>query len=135
MTIRAQAISPLTRDLSGIPTRDQMQYRARQMMTMVIITAGIDLSVGSLIALSAVIGTLVMKNLGGLDAPAWVVVVGFHVRVGGGHLAVGECGRGGREAQDEEHDEEYRRATKRDASRIPHVLSRQSSVGRAGTHH
>ncbi len=46
-------------------------------MTMVIITAGIDLSVGSLIALSAVIGTLVMKNLGGLDAPAWVVVAGF----------------------------------------------------------
>jgi ribose transport system permease protein len=46
-------------------------------MTMVIITAGIDLSVGSLIALSAVIGTLVMKKLGGLEAPGWVVVVGF----------------------------------------------------------
>jgi ribose transport system permease protein len=46
-------------------------------MTMVIITAGIDLSVGSLIALSAVIGTLVMKNLGGLNAPAWAVLVGF----------------------------------------------------------
>jgi len=46
-------------------------------MTMVIITAGIDLSVGSLIALSAVIGTLVMKKLGGLEAPAWVVPVGF----------------------------------------------------------
>jgi ribose transport system permease protein len=46
-------------------------------MTMVIITAGIDLSVGSLIALSAVIGTLVMKNLGGLDAPWWSVPVGF----------------------------------------------------------
>jgi ribose transport system permease protein len=46
-------------------------------MTMVIITAGIDLSVGSLIALSAVIGTVVMKRMGGLDAPAWVVLVGF----------------------------------------------------------
>ena len=46
-------------------------------MTMVIITAGIDLSVGSLIALSAVIGTLIMKKLGGLEAPAWVVLVGF----------------------------------------------------------
>jgi ribose transport system permease protein len=46
-------------------------------MTMVIITAGIDLSVGSLIALSAVIGTLIMKQLGGLEAPGWVVLVGF----------------------------------------------------------
>lgn len=46
-------------------------------MTMVIITAGIDLSVGSLIALSAVIGTLVMKKMGGMDASAWVVLLGF----------------------------------------------------------
>lgn len=46
-------------------------------MTMVILTGGIDLSVGSLIALSAVVGTLVMKKLGGLDAPSWVVLVGF----------------------------------------------------------
>ncbi len=46
-------------------------------MTMVIITAGIDLSVGSLIALSAVIGTMLMKKMGGLQAPAWVVLVGF----------------------------------------------------------
>jgi len=35
------------------------------------------LSVGSLIALSAVVGTLIMKAMGGLDAPAWVVLVGF----------------------------------------------------------
>ena len=42
-------------------------------MTMVIITGGIDLSVGSLIALSAVIATLVMKQLGGPTAPAWAV--------------------------------------------------------------
>ena len=48
-------------------------------MTMVIITAGIDLSVGSLIALSAVISTLLMKRLGGLQAPAWVVLIGFLV--------------------------------------------------------
>ncbi len=46
-------------------------------MTMVIIAAGIDLSVGSLIALSAVIGTLVMKRLGGLEAPPWAVLAGF----------------------------------------------------------
>ncbi|MFZ0428979.1 MAG: ABC transporter permease [Acidobacteriota bacterium] len=50
-------------------------------MTMVIVTAGIDLSVGSLIALSGVIGTLVMKQLGGLDAPAWTVAVGFLVGI------------------------------------------------------
>ncbi len=48
-------------------------------MTMVIITAGIDLSVGSLIALAAVISTLVMKKMGGLEASALVVVVGFLV--------------------------------------------------------
>lgn len=46
-------------------------------MTMVIITAGIDLSVGSLIALSAVVSTLVMKQMGGADAPWWAVPVGF----------------------------------------------------------
>jgi ribose transport system permease protein len=46
-------------------------------MTMVIITAGIDLSVGSLIALSAVVGTVVMKKLGGLEAPPSAVAVGF----------------------------------------------------------
>ena len=46
-------------------------------MTMVIITGGIDLSVGSLIALSAVISTTNMKILGGLDASAWVVFIGF----------------------------------------------------------
>lgn len=46
-------------------------------MTMVIITGGIDLSVGSLIAVSAVIGTVVMKKLGGLAAADWVVLVGF----------------------------------------------------------
>jgi len=48
-------------------------------MTMVIITAGIDLSVGSLIALAAVISTLVMKKMGGLEASALTVVVGFLV--------------------------------------------------------
>ena len=50
-------------------------------MTMVIITAGIDLSVGSLIALSAVIGTLLMKKMGGLQAPGWVVLIGFLVGI------------------------------------------------------
>jgi len=57
-------------------------------MTMVIITAGIDLSVGSLIALSAVIGTVVMKHLGGLQAPAWAVAAGFAA----GTLACGLVG-------------------------------------------
>ena len=57
-------------------------------MTMVIVTAGIDLSVGSLIALSAVIGTLVMKQLGGSTAPAWSVAVGFVV----GTLVCGALG-------------------------------------------
>lgn len=46
-------------------------------MTMVIITAGIDLSVGSLTAFSAVISTLLMKKMGGLEAPGWAVPVGF----------------------------------------------------------
>jgi len=46
-------------------------------MTLVIITGGIDLSVGSLIALSAVISTLVMKGMGGLEAPAGSVLLGF----------------------------------------------------------
>ncbi|MDA7916114.1 ABC transporter permease [Verrucomicrobia bacterium] len=48
-------------------------------MTLVILTGGIDLSVGSLIALSAVIGTLVMKTMGGLEASWWVVWFGFLV--------------------------------------------------------
>ncbi len=46
-------------------------------MTMVIITAGIDLSVGSLIALSAVIGASVVKHLGGPEASGWAVALGF----------------------------------------------------------
>ena len=57
-------------------------------MTMVIITAGIDLSVGSLIALAAVISTLVMKKMGGLQAPASAVLVGFVV----GTLSCGVIG-------------------------------------------
>lgn len=48
-------------------------------MTMVIITAGIDLSVGSLIALSAVIGATVVKQLGGPEASGWAVALGFLV--------------------------------------------------------
>jgi len=46
-------------------------------MTLVIITGGIDLSVGSLTALSAVVAALLMKSLGGLGAPGWAVPVGF----------------------------------------------------------
>ena len=44
-------------------------------MTMVIITGGIDLSVGSLIALSAVSAALLIKHVGGaLDASTWNMV-------------------------------------------------------------
>ncbi|MHB8898160.1 MAG: ABC transporter permease [Thermoguttaceae bacterium] len=60
-------------------------------MTMVIITGGIDLSVGSLIALSAVTGTLVMKRLGGLDAPPSAVLAGFVTGIAGCGL-VGAAG-------------------------------------------
>lgn len=57
-------------------------------MTMVIITGGIDLSVGSLIALSAVIATLIMRQLGGPQASAWSVLWGFAA----GTLACGVVG-------------------------------------------
>ena len=60
-------------------------------MTMVILTGGIDLSVGSLIALSAVIGTLVMKQLGGLEAAWWAVLLGFAA----GTLSCGLVGAAG----------------------------------------
>jgi len=55
-------------------------------MTFVIITAGIDLSVGSLIALSAVVCTLWIRDLGGAEhATAWGMV-------GGSFVAIGVCG-------------------------------------------
>ncbi len=50
-------------------------------MTMVIITGGIDLSVGSMIAVSAVISTSLMKAMGGLDGTAGVVALGFIVGI------------------------------------------------------
>ena len=46
-------------------------------MTMVIITGGIDLSVGSLIAVSAVIGTSIMQAMGGPDASSMIVFLAF----------------------------------------------------------
>ena len=57
-------------------------------MTMVIITGGIDLSVGSLIALSAVISGSIVKGLGGGDASAGSVFLGFTA----GILACGAIG-------------------------------------------
>ncbi|MDG2013180.1 MAG: ABC transporter permease [Pirellulaceae bacterium] len=58
-------------------------------MTMVIITAGIDLSVGSLIALSAVVtGVLIRDCFGGKEAD----FVGLWVAAGGGILACGLAG-------------------------------------------
>ena len=50
-------------------------------MTMVIITGGIDLSVGSLIAVSAVVGTSIMQAMGGVDASSVIVLVGFLVGI------------------------------------------------------
>ena len=46
-------------------------------MTFVIITGGIDLSVGSLIAVSAVVGTSFMKFMGGVNASPNIVLIGF----------------------------------------------------------
>jgi len=46
-------------------------------MTMVIITAGIDLSVGSLLALAAVSSTLLVRKFGGVDASPTVVLLAF----------------------------------------------------------
>jgi ribose transport system permease protein len=60
-------------------------------MTMVIITGGIDLSVGSLIAVSAVIAASVMKYMGGLEASGWAVLAGFII----GILATGLIGGAG----------------------------------------
>ena len=58
-------------------------------MTMVIITAGIDLSVGSLIALSAVVtGVLIRDAFGGKEAE----VLGLWLSAGGGILACGLAG-------------------------------------------
>jgi len=45
-------------------------------MTMVIVTAGIDLSVGSLVALSSVVAAMVIRGSGGQEASAIMVVVG-----------------------------------------------------------
>ena len=57
-------------------------------MTMVIITGGIDLSVGSLIAVSAVLSTTLMKILGGTEASGLSVFLGFLV----GIIACGALG-------------------------------------------
>lgn len=46
-------------------------------MTLVILTGGIDLSVGSLLALSAVLGALFMRAMGGPEASSAVVWAGF----------------------------------------------------------
>jgi ribose transport system permease protein len=46
-------------------------------MTMVILTGGIDLSVGRLVALSGVIAAIVIQRLGGEQASAWAVAAGF----------------------------------------------------------
>ena len=50
-------------------------------MTMVIITGGIDLSVGSLVALSSVIATIIIRDNGGVSASTSTVTVAFLVAV------------------------------------------------------
>ncbi|MFT5127789.1 MAG: ribose transport system permease protein [Rhodothermales bacterium] len=45
-------------------------------MTMVIITAGIDLCVGSLVALAAVVSAMVIRGMGGSDASLMAVLLG-----------------------------------------------------------
>jgi ribose transport system permease protein len=57
-------------------------------MTMVIITGGIDLSVGSLIALAAVIAAWIIGRLGGDGAPGWAMLAGGT----GAMLLCGGCG-------------------------------------------
>jgi len=50
-------------------------------MTMVIITGGIDLSVGSLVALSSVIATIIIRENGGVSASTITVSIAFLVAV------------------------------------------------------
>ena len=57
-------------------------------LTMVIITAGIDLSVGSLLALAAVSSTLLVRKFGGEDASTMMVLLAFS----GGILLCGIMG-------------------------------------------
>lgn len=50
-------------------------------MTMVIITGGIDLSVGSVVALSSVIATMIIRDNGGISASTTTVVFAFLIAV------------------------------------------------------
>ena len=61
-------------------------------MTMVIITGGIDLSVGSLVALSAVIGAVFIESMGGREAATWAVLAGFAIATLGCGLIGAFCG-------------------------------------------
>jgi ribose transport system permease protein len=54
--------------------------------TFVIVTAGIDLSVGSVLVFASVVGAEVMKGLGGLDAGAGPILVGLIVCVATGAM-------------------------------------------------
>lgn len=53
-------------------------------MTFVIITAGIDLSVGSVLVFSGVVSAQVMSALGGVEAGGGAVFLGFLVAIAGG---------------------------------------------------
>ena len=50
-------------------------------MTMVIITGGIDLGVGSLVALAAVVAAVVIRSAGGVEASIAMVLVGMFVGI------------------------------------------------------
>jgi len=50
-------------------------------MTMVIVTGGIDLSVGSLVALSSVIATIIIRENGGVSASTTTVSIAFLIAV------------------------------------------------------
>jgi ribose transport system permease protein len=56
--------------------------------TYIIITAGIDLSVGSVLVLSSVVAVLVMRAMGGIDGGWIAAIAGIVVGIGAG-LAVG----------------------------------------------
>jgi len=50
-------------------------------MTMVIITGGIDLSVGSLVALASVIATIIIRDHGGVSASTTTVTIAFLIAI------------------------------------------------------
>ena len=69
-------------NLNNIPQKMARMAIIAIGMTMVIITAGIDLSVGSLLALAAVASTLLVRVFGGIEASTPMVLVAFAGGIG-----------------------------------------------------